>query len=342
MLINNLFKKSIISALSRIKFSYLKKLSGNNLLLPFYHLVNDNPPPHIRHLYSVRNVTQFKEDLEFFINNYSPIALSDILSNKKRNLQLPENSFLLTFDDGCREMYDVVMPILLEKGVPAVFFLTTEFLDNKELFYRHKASLLLDSIERAHSLNNCGISEVFKANRLEHADIKRSILTIRSPEKHVLDELAMVLGVDFDEYLRTNKPYLSSTHVKGLIEDGFEIGAHSIDHPDYQLISLKEQLWQTKTSTEIINESFSLDYTAFATPFTDEGIIAKYFDEIFNRLSVDISFGTSGMKRDSYMNSMQRVFMEGTDKSAVRIISESIVLMLIRSFLNRNTMERTV
>ena len=37
----------------------------------------------------------------------------------------------LTFDDGFRELHDVVAPILLRKGIPATFFVNSAFIDNK-------------------------------------------------------------------------------------------------------------------------------------------------------------------------------------------------------------------
>jgi hypothetical protein len=46
------------------------------VLLPFYHLVSDENPSHVRHLYPVRSVRQFRDDLDFFLKNYRPVPLS--------------------------------------------------------------------------------------------------------------------------------------------------------------------------------------------------------------------------------------------------------------------------
>ena len=45
-------------------------------------------------------------------------------------------------------MAEVVAPICLEKGAPATFFLTTAYLDNRTLGFRHKASVLIDACDR--------------------------------------------------------------------------------------------------------------------------------------------------------------------------------------------------
>ena len=60
--------------------------------------------------------------------------------------QLSQGKVFLSFDDGLREVYTIIAPILKERGLPATFFITTDFIDNKKLFYRNKASLLIEAI----------------------------------------------------------------------------------------------------------------------------------------------------------------------------------------------------
>ena len=40
---------------------------------------------------------------------------------------------LITFDDGYRDNFDLAVPILRERGIPATFFLPTAFLDSPRL-----------------------------------------------------------------------------------------------------------------------------------------------------------------------------------------------------------------
>jgi hypothetical protein len=118
------------------------------VLIPYYHLVSDERLAHVIHLFSYRNTDQFKADLDFFLKYYQPIDLADLLAAVRSGRPLKEKTVLLTFDDGFREIHDVVAPILKQKGVPAVFFITAAFLDNKTLGYRHKASLLVERIDK--------------------------------------------------------------------------------------------------------------------------------------------------------------------------------------------------
>ena len=142
------FKNRLADTLSDVAqllpFSLLSKAATGKVLAPFYHAVSDIPMPHIRHLYRVKTVAEFERDLDFLLKHYTPIdfhELPNLLQHKPRSGKPP---MLLSFDDGLREFYDPIAPILLRKGIPAICFLNSGFLDNKDLFFRYKASLLID------------------------------------------------------------------------------------------------------------------------------------------------------------------------------------------------------
>lgn len=321
-MIKGFIKKNLDTILSIIPYSVLRKLTGIDPSVPFYHIVSDENVPHVKQLYPYPNVKEFREDMDFFLRNYSPISLRDLMDSLKGDRRLPKNPFLLTFDDGLREMYDIVSPVLKEKGIPATFFLATDFLDNKQLFYRHKASILIEHFQRSSELSHLDkIRGIFLRNRIEFTDFKATVLSVNYQRKYILDEIASVLNIDFNDYLVKHQPYLNSGQVKQLIQDGFTIGAHSLDHPMYASLALKDQLYQTTESIRVLRERFSLDYSAFAFPFTDYGVSEKYFEKIFDSRIVDISFGTFGMVADIYPNSLQRFGMDKTSIPAKKLVA---------------------
>jgi peptidoglycan/xylan/chitin deacetylase (PgdA/CDA1 family) len=332
----------ITPVFSKIPFTFLNKVTRQNIIIPNYHIVSDEEVLHIKHLYIHRNIKQFKNDLEFFLKYFIPISLFDLIDKVKNNVAIPKNSFLLTFDDGFREMYDVVFPILKEKGIPATFFLSSALIDNKQMFYRLKASLLIEHITCMNSINcRNSIKKIIIDNGIAFNDIKTSILTIKYNKKHLLDEIAIVLGYDFKKYLKINKPFLSAVQIEELIENGFTIGAHSVDHPLYSLLSLNEQLRQTRESIRQIKERFKINYSVFAFPHMDNGVSKQYYKEMFDNLGVDISFGTSGMINDVFNNNLHRIKMENSTLPAEKIIAEEYVRKLYRIIIRKDEIVRT-
>lgn len=213
----------------------LIKASNQQILLPFYHLVSDKNPVFIKHLYSPKNVLNFTEDLDIFLKNYHPISLEELIliQNGKKSISKP--CFHLTFDDGLSNFYDVIAPILIEKNIPATVFLNTNFVDNKEVFYRYKVSLLIEYFLNAHDkLKNVYFDFVFEKTEINVKRIARTnndvmgfLLKINFQNKELLDELANKVNYSFPDFLTQQKPYLSLLQIKELQEKGFTFGAHS-------------------------------------------------------------------------------------------------------------------
>ncbi len=278
----------------------LARLSGGELVAPCFHLVTEGPaPPHVRHLFRCPDVPSFKLDLDRLLKGRTPVSLQDLEKSAMDGRPLPPNSVFISFDDGMREMADIVAPVCRAKGVPATFFLTTGFLDNRSLFYRHKASMLLDALETSpeasRRLNSQKLCEHFANLGMPLVEITDFLLRVRYQEAGLLDECARIIGVDFERYLRERKPYLTGEQVKGLLNQGFSIGAHSVDHPLFADLDLAEQIRQTRESLEHLASAFKIPVRTFAFPFVSTGVERSYYDCVFKMKLVDLLFCIGGM-----------------------------------------------
>jgi len=63
--------------------------------------------------------------LEFF--RFSPINLTQLLDYRNGKTSLPKKPVIITFDDCYQECVDHAVPILLEKGFTAVFYMPTDY-----------------------------------------------------------------------------------------------------------------------------------------------------------------------------------------------------------------------
>jgi peptidoglycan/xylan/chitin deacetylase (PgdA/CDA1 family) len=322
----------------------LKWITGKRTIFPFYHLVSDENVPHVKFLYPVRNAKEFNADLEFFLKHYKPVGIADILNCIKSDSPLPENSFLLTFDDGLREFHDIVTPILLRKGIPATCFLNSAFVDNRDLFYRYKASLLIGRLQETDPsiLQHQQVGAWFREHHLPEMPGHHGLLQVTYANRHLLDELAGLMDYDFGEYLRKNRPYLDSAEIRSLIGQGFSFGAHSIDHPEYRSLPENEQLRQTAGSLQTLHENFGLQYSLFSFPFTDFGISRSFFGKILDPADpvADITFGGAGLKNDSVRQNIQRIPFEGTHLTAAQILATEYLYYMIKSIFGKNLIKR--
>ena len=307
--------------LAAMPISVFQGLCDCPAVLPYYHLASDEIVPHVRHLYSYRNVRQFTRDVEFFLKHYTPVALDDLIRYVKGRGKLPKNCFHLTFDDGFREIHDVVAPILRAKGVPATFFLTTGFIDNADMAHHCKFSLLVEHLAQISSPNlRADLQQILTENRVVGESVESQMVSVRYTQRHLATEIATICEYDFGRYLASRQPYLSSDQIRSLLKQGFSIGAHSIDHPLYAELPLVEQIRQTVDSTRFLVEHFELNYRAFAFPHSDTGVQEEFFDQLQAEQELEVAFGTAGMRRHFSPWNLERFGMEKTSLPAAQIV----------------------
>jgi peptidoglycan/xylan/chitin deacetylase (PgdA/CDA1 family) len=303
-------KKQIQGFISKsIGLKFLMKLSGHKHIIPLYHTVSDSPLSHIKHLYKVKTVEEFNKDLEFFLKHYKNVSLNDLIAHLKKS-KSKDPVFHLTFDDGLKEIVTIIAPILLEKGIHATFFINPDFLNNQTLFYRFKASILINRIKDGKiSPADLKLLNV-KLKSILGSSLKEKLLTVTYGNRKLLDEIAGILNVNFNDFLSTD-PFVSDSDIQWLLDNGFTIGAHSLDHPLYKYLSIDDQIYQTEKSVEILENKFNLDKRLFAFPFTDSGITKQFFRQI-NMKKPTYSFGTSGLNYKLDDLNFQRVPMENS------------------------------
>jgi peptidoglycan/xylan/chitin deacetylase (PgdA/CDA1 family) len=82
-------------------------------------------------------LTVTKEDLDkqfTFLSQqaYTPLLLSDLVKHVRSGNPLPQKPVLITFDDGYRDNYTTMYPVLKKYGLKANIFLVPAFLEQKE------------------------------------------------------------------------------------------------------------------------------------------------------------------------------------------------------------------
>jgi peptidoglycan/xylan/chitin deacetylase (PgdA/CDA1 family) len=305
-------------------YPILEWISHCRLITGYYHLVNDHPPAHIMNLYPCKSKAQFEQDLDFLLKRYKPIDLPQLLNYGRAGEPLPGRFLLLTFDDGFREAYDVIAPLLRRKGVPAVFFINTAFIDNRDMSYEHKKSIIIQRLESCSAEQVFIVTDILKKAKLLNSGLLQSLKRLTYAARSIIGEIGTALEIDFKTYLQEQRPYLTQEQIGGLISAGFYIGSHSIDHPLYKDIPLEEQLRQTIQSTEHLRSLFGLRYGLFAFPHTDAGVPSLFFKTLMQTKVIDMTFGTSGLLDDSVATHIQRTSFERPLKPVRNLLRKAL------------------
>lgn len=320
-----------------IPISFLMRLSGKTIILPFYHFVTDEEESLVNHLYKPKTTQQFLEDIIFFKKYFVSLSVNHLRGGKVNE----SYGFILSFDDGLSNFYEVVAPILLREDVTSINFLNSSFVDNKDLFYRYKVNLIVSYLQK----NNITINTQLKIKKLlalvvfDFGIISQKLKMLSIKNIDLIDETAKILGISFSKYLQNEKPYLSSEQISDLKGKGFLFGGHSKNHPRYSLISLEEQISETIGSMEMLKKKLRLKENYFSFPFSDDGVSLAFFKKIASRNL--ITFGTSGLKDENLENHYQRIPMEYNKVySAETIIKGELLYYVLKKFFGKHKTKR--
>ena len=183
-------KQAFYSLSSLLPLSWLTRFSPQRILLPYHHVVSNEPLPHIQNLYAYKGQRQFEKDLDWLLQHFRPLHPQQIRDHIFHEKQLPPHGFLLSFDDGFREVHDVVAPLLERKGVPAIFFINPAFIDNKELFYRCVLSLILEKIKGNAMLRQHLLQQHFPHLDNNEETIRKALLRTQYTSRKMVSEWA--------------------------------------------------------------------------------------------------------------------------------------------------------
>ena len=279
--------------------------------IPFYHWVGNELPEHIGTHYSIFK-KQFEKDLAFICKHFTPVNLNTITKRP----QLKKPAIHLTFDDGLSECYNIVLPILKKYDIPATFFINSSFIDNQHLFHRFKLRILAN--------------QNIKTTGLRHyADTEN------------IDKLALQHNLSFNHFLLNRKPYLTTEELISMAKQGFTIGAHSLDHPEFWLLNEQEQEQQIFENISELEQQLKIKIASFAFPFTDDQVPSTIFEKL-EKSSLMASFGTAGLKDDEFETHFQRITMETeSNLSAKQVLKEEMLLYNIKKFLGKHKVQHS-
>jgi len=180
-----------------------------------------------------------REQCEYILRYYRPISLTTISKHLAEQEPLPDNTLVITVDDGYRDFFLHAYPILREFGIPAMVFLVSDFVDQKLwLWWNEVEYLVRQTSEKTVAIKwPKGIEERFSLvtdqERIHGSqEIINGLVYLETDQR--LDLMANIT-----EDLKVQLPALPPPkwaavtwgEVKEMASHGIEFGAHTRTHP---------------------------------------------------------------------------------------------------------------
>lgn len=331
-------KKQIVSKLfSLIPHRRIFKLGFNPIIVNYHSILNADHDEEVNKL-TYRTEKEFEEDIIFFNKIGNILNPGDFREHVLNGIPLPPNAILFTVDDGLRISYEILARLFKKHEISAIYFVNSDFIDNKDLHYERKINILINKLHNVSDSQKKDILEVLSENNIEADNFPYCLRSIKYKQKRIIAQLANIVSVNFNELLVKEKPYMSSEQIRQMVKDGFYFGGHSIDHPNFRELNLEEQIHQSVASVEYLKNEFDLKYSFFAFPYDDDFVSKEFFEKVKN--DIEITFGTAGLFIDETKHHFQRIDVERSRQSAKKELSFVIGKYEIMKLLSKNKVKR--
>ncbi len=204
---------------------------------------------------------------------YEFVSLGDALEVMAGRRRATKDLFVVTFDDGYRDVLRYAVPVLKQMGVPAITYLPVGLVGTSRRF---------DHDRLYHLVNLCRIRRFkpFYGTMLpEAAALLEPILSGRLSPSSALDDFiavhpSAVLGRVIDaleeqlgkgsEVTPEQGDVMSWEDVRGMARDGFDFGAHTVGHSVLTLEPAEVVDLEVRTSKETIEREIGRPVRDFA------------------------------------------------------------------------------
>lgn len=311
-------------------------LLQRTLVCPVYHIARNDTPVWWNGRYSIKSPQQFERELDLLLGFGSPISLDDLL-NWQNGRSIRPKGWFLSFDDGYRELHDVIAPILRRKGIPATFFLCSSLIDNQRPFFEDVAGFVADRFSKVSQATQSAVLRALRDLGLTLSQLLKS----RLPRWEAMDMVTELLVIDIQQWLINEQPYLTGAHVTSLLHDGFHVGAHSVDHPLFSEISPADREAQLRICMQTLTTRFPGVSRVFAFPYGEFGMSGKELLELQHAGEISMCFGTRGIVTDGLEPFLiQRMLCEGHTGSFQSHLKTELSLQLARLCNGQGTVRR--
>jgi peptidoglycan/xylan/chitin deacetylase (PgdA/CDA1 family) len=234
----------------------------------------------------------FEEQLRFLKKEYDVIGPDELETavNVGRGRYV-----LLTFDDGYSDNFDEAFPILKRHGVPATFFVTTAFLDNRQIAWWDEIAWMVHASPRCELHVNRWSDGAMSLNPPDRKQTSKNLIDIckslpLESAEAFLDSLAEATESGRHQRGDGQEFWMSWDEVRQLRDAGMHIGGHTINHPMLARLPVDEQEREIVGCKDRLEAELGEPMRYFSYPYGSRDSFNENTRRILAEHGVDFAF----------------------------------------------------
>lgn len=257
----------------RIKQKLINNVKNNFSIILFHGVIKEKK-------YLIRNYNnkhildnKFYAVLNYLKKKGYPLDVDEVVYTIKNKKKFPKNSFLISFDDGFENNYKVAAPILDELKIPAVFYFSTDFIENNTMSWIDKIEYCFEKKinKRSLQINKFGKFDISTLEKkIKSLDLIRS--KVKSNFKINPEKLVKKIFKEFDMELINNSNADIDKKINwkqiNLLNNNalFTLGGHSHLHMPLTYFSEKISKYQISKSINLFKKNANIALRHYSYP----------------------------------------------------------------------------
>lgn len=266
---------------------------------------------------------ELREQLELLAREGEFIGQDDLRHALAGEARLPENGWLVTFDDGLREQYEHALPVLDAMGIPAIFFANTLPLAERRPVLVHMTHLLRSQVAPAAlgrairdiagelgiplgDVNGVRAATQYRYDTAEVAQLKY-LLNFALP----VEDRERVVDACFDRLLGWSRAevyrelYMDRDQLKALASRDM-LGSHAHSHRPLGTLEASQIEREIAVSLDLLEEWTGVRVDSLAYPYGSREACSPLAGEIAASLNIAMGFT---MERAGIDGTSPRLFL---------------------------------
>lgn len=322
-------------AICRMPFRFhLANVLGSrySLRCVLFHDISDRPSLFTNGIGVTLPKSDFEDKIRFLAHHYAPVSLEEIFNES--GSYKGRRPVLVTFDDVYASVALEAAPICEKYDVPALFFVNSRFLDNKDLALDNlicyvantKGVAAVNSVARDVSKSKdlclCSITEII-GEFLPLLSLKaRSVF---------YERLADSVGIQPDVLAREAGLYLTSSQLQALALSNFEIGNHTYSHVHGRQLMAQDFGQEIDKNKAVLESITGKQIRAYSVPYGSSADLPSELVEHLQRSGHRSAFLVEGLANDPSADPYHLYRVSVQARNEADFFSELEILPRLRS-----------
>jgi len=220
--------------------------------------------------------TELEKQIIYLKERFNILPLSQLRQCIVQGKQTPNNSIVLTVDDGYRDFYEVAYPVLKKHGVPATLYVTSGFVNEELWLWPDQITWLLNSVSEINktielgekNAKNIEITAINNSNRQQiWSQVISYLLSVDDKTKREwIVYFAEQLGKPLPKRAPSEYAACSWQQLTEMQQNGIEIGGHTHTHPSLGQVDDEQLQTELNTCMQFLDEKLGKQERDFCFP----------------------------------------------------------------------------